>query len=252
MIKKSNFRLILIAGLWLLSASLFAKQDTLRVLFIGNSFTYYYNLPQVVHTMAASDNVTLITRQMTIGGSNLELHWKGEKDSRAKQMIEEEPWDFVVLNNHSLATINDPEGFVDYSKKFVDLIREKGARPVMMMTWAYKSNPLMQKTISEAYKAFCQAHEVEFVPAGEIIAEARRNRPDLNLFADDKHPSHNGTYLLGLSFYKFFSGKNVSAISPRIITKDKDGEKLYLLITLPEDATFMKQVVDEFQFKTAN
>jgi hypothetical protein len=251
----SNYHTLKCTLLWIVllgAGSLSAQTDTTRILFIGNSFTYYYNLPQVLHTMAASQGTVLLTRQSTVGGSGLELHWKGEKDSKARQLLEEQSWDYVVLNNHSLATIDDPEGFADYSKKFVDLIREKGATPIMMMTWAYRSNPLMQQTISAAYRRFCTDNQVQLVPAGEIFAEARQNRPDLILFADDKHPSHNGTYLLGLTFYKFFSDQAVTGISPRIITTDRDGEKLYLLITLPEDAAFMQQLVDQTAFKTAH
>ena len=237
----------------LLSAfNAFGQTDTTRILFIGNSFTYYYNLPQVVQTMADSRGDVLITRQTTVGGSDLKLHWNGEKNSKARELLETQSWDFVVLNNHSLATLDNPTEFVEYSKKFVALIREKGATPVMIMTWAYRSNPLMQQPISEAYRKFCAENLVAFVPAGEIFAYARQNRPDLGLFADDKHPSHNGTYLLGLAFYKFFSGQTVTGISPRIITTDKDGEKLYLLITLPEDAAFMQQLVDQHAFKTAH
>ena len=43
------------------------------------------------------------------------------------------------------------EEFYEYGKKFADLVKSKGAQPVFMQTWAYKSNPLMQPAITAAY-----------------------------------------------------------------------------------------------------
>jgi hypothetical protein len=109
----SNYHTLKCTLLWIVllgAGSLSAQTDTTRILFIGNSFTYYYNLPQVLHTMAASQGTVLLTRQSTVGGSGLELHWKGEKDSKARQLLEEQSWDYVVLNNHSLATIDAGKG----------------------------------------------------------------------------------------------------------------------------------------------
>ena len=227
-----------------------AQQDTTRILFVGNSFTYYYNLPQVVSAMALSQNIILETRQSTVGGSNLEQHWKGEKGTVTRKLIEENDWDYVVFNNHSLSAIDTPESFMEYSKKFVDLVRQRGAEPVFMMTWAYKSNPLMQTRITEMYQRLCEETRTDYVPCGPLFAAARQWRPDLELFSDDKHPSSNGTYMLGLAFYKYFTGKSTLNIPPRLTTKDLHGEKLYLIFMSAGNADFLQQLVDEFEFKT--
>jgi hypothetical protein len=229
-----------------LSLSLVAQPDTTKILFVGNSFTYFFNLPQVVSSMALSQDTFLMIRQSTVGGSSLEEHWKGEKGTKTRALLETGDWDYVVFNNHSLSAINTPESFMTYSKKFVDLVREKGAEPIFMMTWAYESNPLMQSKITEMYQRLAAETKTNYVPAGPIFAEARKWRPDLPLFFDDKHPSSNGTYLLGLTFYKFFTGKSTADIPMRLTTKDMNGEKLYLLFMHQEDADFLQQLVDEY------
>ncbi len=200
--------------------------------------------------MAESQGVEIITRQSTVGGSNLEKQWKEEKGTRTRKLLDSLEWDYVVLNNHSRSTIDTPDEFTEYGTKFVELIRSKGATPVFMQTWGYKSNPLMIHTIVEGYAALTATTNTQFVPAGELFMEARKWRPDLNLFQDDKHPSSNGTYMLGLAFYKFFTGNSTAEIPPRLTTYDKDGEKLYLLFMSTEDADFLQQLVDDFEFKT--
>ncbi len=226
-----------------------AQQDTLRVLFVGNSFTYFYNLPQMVAAMAQTQKVPIVTRQSTVGGSNLEQHWKGEKGTVTMPLLDNGNWDYVVLNNHSMSAIETPESFMEYGRKFAERIKAKGAKPVFMMTWAYQSNPLMQEKITEMYRKLAAETGSDYVPCGPLFAAARHWRPDLELFADDKHPSANGTYLLALAFYKYFAEKTVMDIPERLTTKDIFGEKLYLVFMAKENASFLQQLVEEFDFK---
>jgi hypothetical protein len=244
-------KLILSIGLFIIvSFSIQAQQDTLRVLFVGNSFTYFYNLPQVVSSMARSQDLIIETRQSTVGGSSLNEHWNREKGTLTREMIEQGQWDYIVFNNHSLSTINSPEEFMEYNKRFAELSRAHGAEPVFMMTWGYKSNPLMQSTITHWYNKSAQETSADVVPCGLLFEQVRNSRPDFELFFDDKHPSYNGTYLLGLSFFKYFTNKKTKDIPRRLTTQDINGENLYLIFMHQEDADFLQQVVDDFTFKT--
>lgn len=234
----------------LICAVLAAQKDSTRILFVGNSFTYYYNLSQVVAAMAKTQGLVLETRQSTVGGSSLKEHWNSEKGTKTRMMLDSFKWDYVVFNNHSLATFDSTGLFMEYSKKFADLARAKGAVPVFMETWAYKANPLMINTISTSYQALSDELKVDVVPCGQLFSEARKWRPDLEMFSDEKHPSFNGTYLLGLAFFKYFTGKRTAGIPTRLSTLDTNGEKLYLIFMNQEDADFLQQLVDEFNFNT--
>ena len=46
-----------------------------KVLMIGNSFTFYWNLPQVLERMFATKDIRIQVDQKTIGGSKLSEHW---------------------------------------------------------------------------------------------------------------------------------------------------------------------------------
>jgi hypothetical protein len=220
--------------------------DTLRVLFVGNSFTYYWNLPQVVQAMATSQGKPILTRQSTAGGASLEEHWKGAKGLKTKALIEAGGWDYVVLQDHSQRPIDAPESFMEYGKKFGALARTHGAEPLYFTTWAYASNPLMQPALTEGYAGLAGAMQANLIPVGPLWALVRQVRPDLDLFFDDKHPTAVGTYLTGLAFFKKMSGLPVGKIPDRITTTDNSGELTYLLFVLPEDGDFLRQVVEAF------
>lgn len=227
-----------------------AQADTLKVLFVGNSFTYFYNLPQVVSAMSDNHGMAVMTRQSTVGGSNLEQHWKEERGTQTRRLIPSENWDYVVFNNHSMSALTDSAAFMEYGKKFAQLVHEQGAQPIFMMTWAYDSNPLMQEPVTRAYRKLAAETQSICFPAGLLFAGARQLRPDLNLFFDDKHPSALGTYMLGLAFTRFFTGKQSTGLPHRITTRDRNDEKLYLIFTHKEDARFLQQLVDETRLPT--
>lgn len=244
-------QIFLLAILLLPTSLLGQNKEPIKVLFVGNSYTYFWNLPQQVSAMAASQGIPMITRQSTVGGSNLEEHWNRKRETNSRDLIENGDWDFVVMNNHSMSTIDTPEDFDKYGKLFVDLIKSKGAEPVFYMTWARKWNPLMQETITDGYGKLAKATGSHVVPVGPIWMESISLQPDVNLyFEDGSHPSPEGTYLAALAFFRFFTGESTADISDRLQTIDKDGEKLYLNIIDPNAANFFQQLVDGFDFKT--
>ena len=224
-------------------------QDTSRILFVGNSFTFFYNMPQGVQAMCLEKGVPVISRQSTVGGSTLEQHWKEQKDTQTRKMIEDHEWDYIVFQNHSMSSIKDSASFMEYGLKFAELAGTKGAKPIFMMTWAYDSNPLMQDRITEMYRMLADKADAYLVPVGEIFRECRNTLPQMDLFFDDKHPSEKGTYLIALTFTKFFTGQNTLGLPYRITTTDRNGEKLYLYFLHKEEAKYLQQLVDTFEFE---
>ncbi len=232
--------------------SLQMDKDTLRVLFVGNSFSYFYNLPQVVNAMSAySKKVHIETRTSLVGGSRISDHLNQEKGTQTIDILNNQRFDYVVINHHSLATIDEADSFFELSKQMVELVRSKNAIPVLMMTWAYHSNPLMLATIATAYIEVGKQLGVDVVPCGNLFAEVRKWRPDLTMFDDDdKHPSKHGTYLNGLAFFKYFTNEKTTEISKRITSVDQNGQRLWLLFLSQENADFLQHLVDQYDFKT--
>ena len=57
-----------------------AQQKELKVLFVGNSYTYGYNLPHIVSIISQETSTLLITRKSVIGGASLKEHWNGGRE----------------------------------------------------------------------------------------------------------------------------------------------------------------------------
>ena len=120
-------RLLLLACLFFVSTTPVWAGEPLKVLFIGNSYTYVNDLPALVVALAdAAGGRKIETDQQLPGGCTLEGHVKGKK---AIEKIRERKWDVVVLQGHSLESILNRESMQKYARILDAEIKKQGARP---------------------------------------------------------------------------------------------------------------------------
>lgn len=247
---KLDYRNLLLVILFFPTLLFGQDQSQEKILFVGNSYTYFWNLPQVVNSMGTSIDHDLMTRQSTAGGASLKDHWNRNKGLVSRATISDNSWDYVVIQNHSMSAINNKAEFHQYGTEMIELVKSKDAHPILYITWAREFNPLMQSAINSEYMKLAASSKVDAIPVGPIWDIVKKLRPDLKLYdPDGSHPSPIGTYLTGLIFTKYFTKKDTKDIPSRLINKDSNQEKLYLLILPANDADFLQQVVDSFDFK---
>src|SRR5688572_1965497 len=70
----------------------------ISALFIGNSYTYFNNLPQLVQSLASANSDTLYADSNTPGGYTLQNHFA---NSTTLAKINSYPWDHVILQAQS-------------------------------------------------------------------------------------------------------------------------------------------------------
>ena len=78
-------RYLTILLIFLLQISRAQKQE--KVLFVGNSFTFYWNLPSQLKKMAQEQNLDWDVNQSTAGGATLRDHWQGNKDLKTREIL---------------------------------------------------------------------------------------------------------------------------------------------------------------------
>lgn len=218
-------------------------KDTLRILFVGNSYTYFENLPQVVSVLSEQTGTVLITRKVTIGGAKLSEHWRGARGLNTRGEISNGKYDIVVLQEWSLGTVNEKDSAEYYLGLFSGLIRDKGAKPFYYLTWAREKSPDQQEIISKVYREAAAANGATVVPVGEAWALALAERPDFRLyFPDGSHPAESGTYLAACVFVATITGELPETIPGVISVKDSHGEDLILMMIPQPDVEFCRAV----------
>ena len=210
---KLLIRSLLIIGVYLCSNSSFAQKDTLRVLFVGNSYTYYSNLPKLVSDLSKDTSTFIQTRMSAIGGARLKYHYNQERSLKTKELIKNGNFDIVVLQEQSMGTLTNKEEFLLYSKKLSDYIKKHGAKPYFFTTWSREKIPQTQNTIRKVYKEAALQNNGVVVLVGEAWKLAKKKQPSIKLYAEDgSHPTLLGTFLTAAVFVKTITGQLPSKI----------------------------------------
>ena len=236
-----------VAILLCFSSIVIAQKDMpKKVLFIGNSYPYFWNLPQTVDLMAESQDIDMVTKQSTTGGASLGHHWRGERNLQSIEKIKSGDYDAVVLQDHSRRAIDHPDSLMHFGKLFGDLIKSNGAQTYVYMTWAREWNPYMQEKITAEYNRLAEKINAQVVPVGLAWQRARDLRPGFPLYNEDQsHPSALGSYLSACVFYAVLTGESPVGLPNSLTSTDESGEKIYLVIQSAENALFCQKVAFE-------
>jgi hypothetical protein len=206
----------------LCSVTLFAQQ-TKRVLFLGNSYTYANDLPQLLAAIANSTGKTLIFDMNAPGGYYIAQHVTNPT-SLAK--VASGNWDNVVLQDQSMALAYPSTymNFIAYSVQLDSIIKVHnpcaqtmfystwGRRPgdtylcsppeCPVDTWITRTYYEMDSTITAHYKVFADSVKASMTPVGAAWRYIRQNYPSIELFEpDESHPSLAGSYAAACCFY---------------------------------------------------
>ncbi|MAG56582.1 MAG: hypothetical protein CMJ83_09855 [Planctomycetes bacterium] len=208
-----------------------------RVLFVGNSYTYFNDLPWVVSELGrcAKPPIKIHAERSVRPGATLERHWK---DGAAKKAITSAKWDWVVLQEQSQRPIGDRPLMESSAKQFHEVIAKRKARTLFFMTWAREHKPDMQKGLTKSYTEIAAKLGAEVAPVGIAWQTVRKQRPKLKLHTNDRsHPNPTGTYLSALVFFAKLTGTNPVGLPARL---EKDGKAVIALSK--KDAAWLQGV----------
>ncbi|MBN1876422.1 MAG: SGNH/GDSL hydrolase family protein [Anaerolineae bacterium] len=177
--------------------------DLIKILFIGNSYTYFNDLPGMLQDLAQAAGKPLETAAVTSGGKSLE--WHLYSNPATLDAIDKGGWSFVVLQDYSLQTITDPDKMRSAATSLAARICKVGATPVLYLTWARQHIPEMQDTITKMYVQIACEIDARVAPVGEAWRKVRAAEPALVLHTEDRsHPNILGSYLTACVFYAIF------------------------------------------------
>ncbi len=173
----------------------------LRVLFIGNSLTFFNDLPIRTAEIAARDTTLRAPDLQSVvrSGYTLRQHWAlGE----ARLRLDTERWDYVVLQEASLSILQGSDSTAAYVARFDSVARAHGTRTMMFLAWTFGELPsATQDTVSGTYRALAASVDALVAPVGIAWQRVRALRPDLTLYLPDSiHPGAVGTYLGACTF----------------------------------------------------
>ncbi|MDQ6801357.1 MAG: SGNH/GDSL hydrolase family protein [Acidobacteriota bacterium] len=164
----------------------------ISVLFLGNSLTYFNDMPRMTARIGAQEPRPLFIDAVTLGGADLDDLWYR---TDALKRIWQLHWDYVIIQERGgHAAMDRGERFHEGLRRLSDQVRMSGATPVLFMTW-YPGNETFFRNAAR------RAHTL-LLPVGSAWKK--------ELDADGTHPNIAGSYLIACTVYSFVYDKPAS------------------------------------------
>lgn len=209
---------------------------TVDVVFIGNSYTYYHDLPAMVRALGSADKPVrqVTTTMLAPGGFTLAQHWDATGKDAPRDVLKDKRPDFVVLQEQSRMALDNPSQLQQSATKWSELLAKQKVTPVWYMTWARQAEPTAIERIADEYTKAAKTGGGRLAPVGRAWQEALRE-PGLQLHdADGSHPSPAGSYLAAIVLYATMTGSDVGTFPDKLVVPGDDGKER-VLVELPAD-----------------
>lgn len=201
-------------------------QQSINVLFLGNSYTSVNNLPLLLKNIALSTSDTVNIDSFTPGGYTLQGH---STNSQSLNKINSGNWDFVVLQEQSqLPSFPDSQVMAEtlpYARFLDSLINHVNpcTETVFYRTWGRKNGDAsncptwppvctyngMDSLLHLRYMQMASENNALISPVGVVWKYIKTMHPEIELYAaDGSHPSIAGSYAAACSFYSVLLRKN--------------------------------------------
>lgn len=215
----------LILPFFVVSQTAYKKKP--KVLFIGNSYTYVNNLPQLAYNIALAAGDSMTYDSYAIGGYTFKNHFQ---DALSLAKINSQPWNYVVLQAQSQEpSFSDGQVMAQtypFARKLDSVAKANNAccNVVFYETWGRKFGdqgncpnfpPLctytgMQNRLRKWCKIFADSCNATMAPVGEAWRASIAATPTLELYdPDQSHPSLAGSYLAACIFYETLFQRSV-------------------------------------------
>lgn len=219
-------------------------QTTKKVLFIGNSYVYTNDLPNMLKTLALGCGDTIEYSQSTPGGCTFNNHLS---NSTTMGFISQPGWDYVILQEQSLLP-SFPISQVQnecfpYAQQLCEKIRNTNpdAGIIFFMTWGRKNGdagncryyePLctyegMDSLLYWRYMEMAETNHTAVAPVGRVWHVLRDQHPEIELYSsDESHPSPAGTYAAALTFYTMIFQNSPSCVTNDLTLSTADAQAI--------------------------
>lgn len=164
----------------------------MRVLFVGNSYTYVNDLPYVVAVVAAARGIEIDYGMLAEPNYALPDHIvTGAYDRKLA-----EGWDYVVLQQGPSSLPENRELLRVWAVRAAESARARGTRVVMFSAWPARGNAFTWMDAELSYQLAARATGGCIAPIATAWRYARAGLPGVDVYSgDDLHASEAGTLL---------------------------------------------------------
>jgi hypothetical protein len=176
----------------------FDENADVRILFVGNSLTYFHDVPSLVRQLAARQDVAVSTATIAYPDFSLEDHWNNGIADEIRRLSP----DFVVMQQGPSSLVENRAHLVHWSQQLAAVIREAGGEPALYMVWPDNTRRFAFSAVETSYAEAARAVNGRLLPVGTTWLRAWDQDSELPLYSSDGlHASYLGALAAAQTIY---------------------------------------------------
>ncbi|MBQ2732669.1 MAG: SGNH/GDSL hydrolase family protein [Clostridia bacterium] len=185
----------------------------MKILFVGNSYTYFNDMPAKLLALCNENGIEAEIRSVTRGGYSFAhyLSEENEKGIEFRAALADCKYDYIVLQDQSVRPAEHTEAFLESARRLCDMVRKNGAVPVFYQTWGRRegsevlekhgwTHAEMHALLRNAYVRAAEENGARTVFAGDAFRAAYAEGVDV-YHPDGSHPSDAGSAVIAKAFF---------------------------------------------------
>lgn len=185
------FLAMALGGSFLSNSQSSDKTKIYSILFVGNSLTYYNNLPALVEQKAKKSALNIKTEMLAKPNYAIIDHWE---EGNVQSLISEHKYDYVIIQQGPSSQDEGKEILIHSGKQYSKLCKANGTTLVYFMVWpSLKYYHTFPQVIAN-HELAAKLNNALLCPVGKTWKEHFDVSKDFTYYSEDGfHPSVKGS-----------------------------------------------------------
>lgn len=180
----------------------------MKVLFLGNSHTYYNDLPvlfkKICRECAKDVEVGMIASPGVTYG------WHLEQYTDLRFALVHGGYDYIVIQQAAHEPCPSKEETIRDAGRIIEMAQKQGVKVIQTLPWARIDNPGEFEKMKDIYYTLCEKYNIKLNAVGLVFEYITKNHPDIRLhWYDGAHAGPYGSYANALCTYKTIFGDSI-------------------------------------------
>lgn len=171
-----------------------------NILFIGNSLTYYNDLPSLVKAEAEKEGRDVEVKMIAYANYAIVDHWQ---DGEVQEEIKSRLYDFVIIQQGPSSQSEGRRMLIDDGAKYAELCEEYDVKLAYYMVWPSQRYYHTFEGVIRNYTDAAEMNNALLCPVGEVWKSHFDETEDFSYYGPDGfHPSLEGSEVAAQVIYQ--------------------------------------------------
>ncbi|MCA0153493.1 SGNH/GDSL hydrolase family protein [Winogradskyella vincentii] len=167
------------------------QKKTVSILFIGNSLTYYNNLPELVKQTAREYNVRVKYEMVAKPNYAIVDHWA---EGKVQKLITKKKFDYVILQQGPSSQYEGRQMLIESGKDYKQLCDKTNTKLCYYMVWPSRTYYHTYDGVIKNHRDAAKLNDAILLPVGEVWKAYFDRTDNFQYYGPDGfHPSLLGS-----------------------------------------------------------